>query len=329
MLPSPSSLLSSPTVISCDLRHFILRKSSDSDPPPAPIPRVSTSAAYGILLFTMVIWASAFAGLRFVLRQIDPMTMTALRLYAAATVFLLVAVILRIPLPQRKDWPSMLAAAVLGFTAYHYLLNLGTETITAGQASFIIATIPIWTAMLAWRFLGERLTVSNWLGLLLGLAGVGIMSVDPSRLSIGLGSWLVLGAALCAAGNLVITKDLLVRYRALDIAVYAGIIGALPYLLHLPWTWPASAGLDLSGWLVLLYLGIIPVGLGYWLSSIALAALPASRVAQMLLLIPPMAAMIAWITIGEPPSKMLFVGGPLIIVGVILGRPSSTPIPSE
>ena len=285
-------------------------------------PPVSIKTAYGVLFFTMFTWASAFAGIRFVLRQLDPMSMTAIRLFSAAGFMILVGLVLRVPMPDRQDWSRLLAAAFLGFSIYHYLLNLGTATITAGQASFIIATIPIWTALLASRFLAEKLSVKNWLGLLLGLVGVGLMSLDFSGNGngIGIGSWLVLGSAICAGANIVISKDLLLRYRAIDVAAYATIIGALPFLLHIPWTWTASAELDQMGWLVLLYLGLVPIGLGYWLSSIALAALPASRVAQMLLLIPPMAAIIAWLTIGEPPSKMLFVGGPLIVVGVIMGR---------
>ncbi len=288
---------------------------------PPNIPTVQRRTAYAILLFTMVIWASAFAGIRFVLRQVDPMSMTAMRLFAAAAFMIAIAAVLRVPIPQRRDWSRLIAAGALGFAIYHYLLNLGSVTVTAGQASFIISTIPIWTAILAWRFLDERLTTKNWVGLLLGLLGVGLMSLDPSQIAIGLGSWIILAAAMCAAANIVITKDLLLRYRALDVATYAAVIGALPFLFHLPWTWTAGAELDGMGWLVLLYLGVVPIGLGYWLSSVALSALPANRVAQMLLLIPPMAAIIAWITISEPPSMMLFIGGPLILVGVMLGRP--------
>ena len=294
---------------------------SNTSPTPSS-PSVRTGAAYGILLVNMVIWASSFAAIRYVLRQLDAMSMTAIRLFVAALFMLVVIAVLRIPLPDRRDWTRLGAAAVLGFSIYHYLLNVGTETITAGQASFIIATIPVWTAVLAWHFLGEVLNLRNWVGLLLGLAGVGLMSLDFSGgiPGIGIGSWLVLAAALTAGANIVITKDLLSRYRAIDIAAYAAIIGAVPFLLHLPWTWTASDNLELSGWLALLYLGIIPIGLGYWLNSIALSVLPASRVSQMLLLIPPMAAVIAWLTIDETPSMMLFVGGPLIIVGVILGQ---------
>ncbi len=280
--------------------------------------------AYAIMTFTVVIWASSFAAIRFVLRQTDSMTMTALRLFAAAAFMIFMAGLLRVPIPQRRDWGPLAAAGLLGFSVYHYLLNWGSETVTAGQASFIIATIPIWTALLAWRFLGEQLSPRNWAGLFLGLVGVGVMSVDFSDLTLGTGSFLVLGSALCAGANIVISKDLLSRYRAVDITAYAAIIGALPFLLHLPWTWTASADLDGWGWAVLIYLGVIPIGIGYWLSSIALAALPASRVSQMLLLVPPMAAIIAWVTIDEPPSTMLFIGGPMILLGVWLGRKSAT-----
>ena len=294
---------------------------SNSSPNFSP-PSVSTTAAYGILLINMVIWASSFAAIRFVLRQVDAMSMTAIRLLVAAVVMLFIVAVLRIPFPDRRDWTRLGAAALLGFSIYHYLLNVGTETITAGQASFVVSTIPIWTAVLAWHFLDESLSPTNWFGLLLGLIGVGAMSLDFTGETTGirLGSWLVLGAAICAGANIVITKELLSRYRAIDIAAYAACIGALPFLAHLPWTWTASADLQLSGWLALLYLGVVPIGLGYWLNSIALSVLPANRVAQMLLLIPPMAAVIAWITIGEEPSQMLFVGGPLIIIGVLLGQ---------
>ena len=288
--------------------------------PTPKLPQVSVRTAYLLLLLTMVIWASAFAGIRYVLSEIDPMSMTALRLFVASVVLIVLAVVFRVRLPRRQDWPVLILAALSGFTIYHYLLNLGTATISAGQASFVIATIPIWTAVLAWRFLGERLSLRNWAGLLLGLCGVGVMSLDFSSLSVGVGTWIVLGSAVSAGVNMVISKDLLNRYRPLDIAVYAAVLGALPYLLHLPWTLEAAADLSPPGWLVLIYLGAVPIGVGYWLSSIALATLPANQVAQMLLLVPPMAAVIAWATIGEVPSVMLFVGGPMILVGVLLGR---------
>ncbi len=289
--------------------------------PPSPISTVSQKSAYLILALTIAIWASSFAGIRYVLRQLDPMSMTTIRLMAAALFMGAIVAVFRLPMPTRRDLPPLIAAALLGFSAYHYLLNVGTQTVPAGQASFIIATAPIWTALLAWKFLDEHLSLRNLVGLLLGLVGVGLMSIDQATGTLTLGSLLILLAAMCAGANLVINKRLLERTRALTIAAYSTIIGALPFVFHLPWTWSASADLQWSGWLILLYLGIVAMGLGYWFSSIALSALPANQVAQALLMIPPMAAIIAWLTLGEPPSSMLFIAGPLILLGVWMGRP--------
>ncbi|MFU8803320.1 MAG: DMT family transporter [Bradymonadaceae bacterium] len=275
--------------------------------------------AYGVMIFTMIIWASSFAGIRYVLREISPMALTVTRLGIASVFLFGVALVLRVPIPRREDWWRLLWCALLGFSIYHFLLNAGAAHITAGQASFIVATIPIWTTLLAGRFLKETITGRTWLGLAIGLGGVGYMSLEPGDASVSWGSFLVLLCAVCAAGNMTLTKDLLGRYRAIDISIYATVIGSLPLLLHLPWTFLEVREMSITAWWVTIYLAVIPIGLGYWLSSIALSILPASRASQMLLLVPPIAAVIAWFFIGEVPSTRLFVGGPLIVAGVLVG----------
>ncbi|MFW5968264.1 MAG: DMT family transporter [Persicimonas sp.] len=284
---------------------------------PAP---PSKPAAYAILLVTMVIWASAFAGLRFVLRELDPFTMTVLRMLFATGALVAAGLVLKTPLPERRDLPEILGVGILGFTLYHLLLNYGLEFISAGQGAFIISTIPIWTTLLAGKFLGERITVRVWIGMALGLAGVAYMSLDPDRLSISHGSFVVLAAAICAGGNFILQKRLLSRYRALDVSIYACVVGTAPLLFLLPGGWEAILDLSTAGWWVTAYLGIVPIALGYFLSAVALHALPANRTSQMLLLIPPIAAVIAWLTIGEEPGMRLWVGGPLILVGVMVGN---------
>lgn len=280
----------------------------------------SKPAAYAILLVTMVIWASAFAGLRFVLRELDPITMTVLRMLFATGALVAAGLVLKTPLPERRDLPEILGIGILGFTLYHLLLNYGLEFISAGQGAFIISTIPIWTTLLAGKFLGERITVRVWVGMALGLIGVAYMSLDPDKLSISHGSLVVLLAAMCAGANIILQKRLLSRYRALDVSIYACVVGTAPLLFFLPGGWEAIGELSAAGWWVTAYLGIVPIALGYFLSTVALHALPANRTSQMLLLIPPIAAVIAWLTIGEEPGTRLWVGGPLILVGVMVGN---------
>lgn len=280
----------------------------------------SKPLAYVLLIITMIIWASAFAGLRFVLRELDAVTLTVLRMLFATGALVGVGLLLKTPLPEKRDLPDVLATGVMGFTLYHLALNYGLKFITAGQGAFIIATIPIWTSILAARFLDEKVTAKTWAGMALGLAGVGYMSLEPGKMSISGGSFIVLFSALCAGGNMVVQKRLLRRYRALDVSVYATVVGTVPLLIFLPGGWDAIGQLSTTGWLVTAYLGVVPIALGYFLSAVAMAALPASRTAQMLLLVPPIAAVIAWLTIGEEPGTKLWVGGPMILLGVLLGN---------
>ncbi len=284
-----------------------------SKPPSKPV-------AYALLGLTMVIWASAFAGLRFALRELDPFTMTVLRMLFATGALVSVGLVLKTPFPDREDLPEILGTGILGFTLYHLALNYGLGTVTAGQGAFIISTIPIWTTLLAWRFLGERITIRTWIGLALGLSGVAYMSLDPEKLSISHGSLLVLFAAICAGGNFILQKRLLSRYRALDVSIYACVVGTVPLLVFLPGGWQSITELSTAGWWVVAYLGLVPIALGYFLSTVALNALPANRTSQMLLLVPPIAAVIAWLTIGEEPGTRLWVGGPLILLGVLVGN---------
>ncbi|QDG51281.1 DMT family transporter [Persicimonas caeni] len=284
---------------------------------PAP---PSKPVAYALLIVTMIIWASAFAGLRFVLRELDAFTLTVLRMLIATGALVAMGLIFKTPLPEKRDLPEILGAGFLGFTLYHLALNYGLEFVTAGQGSFIIATIPIWTSILAARFLGERVTIKTWLGMGLGLLGVAYMSLEPGKMSISGGSFIVLFSALCAGGNMVLQKRLLSRYRALDVSVYATVVGTVPLLFLLPSGIDAIAELSTTGWLVTAYLGIVPIAIGYYLSTLAMNALPANRTAQMLLLVPPIAAVIAWLTIGEEPGTKLVVGGPIILAGVLLGN---------
>lgn len=289
-----------------------LDRSSSSNLP------VSTNAAYLLMLLTVAIFASAFAGIRYMLDRVDVMTFSALRLTIASAGFLLGAVVARVPLPRREHLGRLIAAGLCGFTLYHVFLNFGASRITAGQAAFVTSTIPVWTAFAAWRALGEQVTPRHWLGLAVSLSGIAVMSLQPGDANLGVGSALVVLAAIMAAANIVLQKGLVEQYRPFDLSVYVALLGSLPLVAWLPTRASALTTLTSTDWAVVTYLGLVPIVLGYWLSTIALKALPAYRTSQFLLLISPLAALIAWGTLGEvPPTRTLF-GGAIVLVGVAL-----------
>ena len=297
-----------------------MSREDSNDPPAAPDARVGL--AYAILGTVVLIWGSAFAGLKFVLAEIDPYTLTALRLEIASAALLAAAGVMRIPLPDARDLPWIVGTGLLGFSFYHMSLNFGLSFpgVGAGQSSFIISTTPIWTTMLAWRFLGEQITYKTWLGLAFGLTGIGWMSLDPSELTISVGSFVVLFAALCNASQIALQKKLLERYPPLHLAIYLTLIGSVPFIAALPWLVGDGLSMSATAWAVTLYLGVVPIAVGYFANAVVLSIIDASRMSQAILLIPPVATLIAWLTLGETPSTQLYIGGPLILVGVLLGQ---------
>lgn len=295
---------------------------SDATAPPNAGESDRRGLAYILLLVTMTLWASAFPGIKFVLRQIDPYALAMLRLSFASVALMVAAWWMEAPLPRREDLPWFFATGFLGFAAYHSLLNFGLsfEDVSAGQGSFIISTIPIWTTILAWQFLDEVITIRTWLALALGLGGVGVISIDPDTLTFSLGSPIIIAAATSAAANIVLQKQLLERYSALHVSIYATILGTIPLIAYLPVSISDVTALSGSGWLVVAYLGLVPIALGYFLNAVSLSILPANRSSQFLLLIPPITTLIAWLTLGETPSPQLYIGGPMILAGVLLGQ---------
>ena len=114
------------------------------------------------LVVTTTLWASAFAGIRAGLEAYGPGQVALIRFLVASAVLAGYAAIVRMRLPERRDLPAVLLAGFLAFTLYHVALNYGEVTVSAGAASILINTAPIFTALLAATVLRERLKALGW-----------------------------------------------------------------------------------------------------------------------------------------------------------------------
>src|SRR5947199_292610 len=127
----------------------------------------------------VVFWSTGFIGTKYVLRNAEPLT------YLAIRTVLVVALMAVIVLVARPRWPDRIGIAhsvVAGLLVHGFYLG-GTaiaiaHSIPAGLSALIPGLQPILTSTLANRWLGERVTPLQWGGLLLGLAGVGLILHD-------------------------------------------------------------------------------------------------------------------------------------------------------
>ena len=271
------------------------------------------------VLTTLVLWASAFSGIRAGLEGYSPLHLVVMRFLVASFALVIVAPFTRVRLPERRHLPQLLLLGLLSITAYNLALSYGETHVSAGAASLLVNTGPIFTALLARVFLRERLQPWGWLGLLVSFAGVGVIAFTSGG-GLTLNPWalLVLLAALFLATSFIVQKPLFAHYRPLELTSYAIWGGALLSLAFLPGLPGAVREAPLQATLAVVYLGLFPAALAYLTWAVVLSRMPASRAGSLLFTVPVLAFVIAWGWLGEVPTVPMALGGALTLGGVVL-----------
>lgn len=276
---------------------------------------------------TLVLWASAFVGIRHLGESVPPGALSLSRLLVMALA-LLALMKGRLPrLPTRREWPLIVAGGASWFGVYNLALNESERRIDAATAALIVQIGPLLVALLATFFLGERLSKWLMIGMGVGFSGVVIIGRASSQGDSGdlVGVLLSVVAALTFAVGVLTQKKLLPHMRALDLTFWYAVVGAA---VCLPWAGQTvsvlgDASADTLWWI--LYLGVFPSAIAFTTWAFALSHADAGKFAQSTFLVPFITALMAWFLLDEVPPALAFVGGGLCIAGVLLTRRKSAP----
>jgi len=291
--------------------------------PRSTAPRTPVWKPVAACATTLVLWASAFVGIRHLGESVPPGSLSLGRLLVMGLALGALLTLRRgFRWPTRQEWPLIALGGAAWFGVYNLTLNEAERRIDAGTAALIVQVGPIVVALLATVFLGERL--HRWLviGLAVGFAGVvliGRASSTSEHGDVG-GVLLALVPAVTFAIGVITQKKLLPGMNALLLTFWfcvAGIVVCLPWAGEVVGV-AADASPDTVWWI--LYLGLFPSAVAFVTWAYALSHANAGGFAMTTFLVPFITSLMAWLLLDEVPPGLAFVGGALCIAGVLLTR---------
>jgi len=280
------------------------------------------------LIGVALIWGVNIPLMKIGLEQVDIYVYNAVRLAISAMALASFAWRERrtsLAKPTLEAKHILLYAAMIG-ASYQLLFLEGISRTTSGNTALIISTVPMWTALLAWLFLGEELRKLAWLGLSLSLAGTVIVALQKGDVVTGskhlVGNLIVLAAAVMWASGTVYSRKLLKKISSIQLAAASTML-ALP--VHLCWaageykhSLPAFSSPSL--WLIIIYSGVLSSGLSQPMWHYGVRHAGAAHAAIVQNLVPLFAIIAAWFARGESITTAQLLGGALILSGLITMR---------
>ena len=284
--------------------------------------RRSSVMPYIAAAVAVLFWSSAFPGVRYALRYYSPESLMLFRFLIAAVLFLGYCGVKKVPLPRKKDLPLFISAGLSGLFLYMWAFNTGTSLVPSGVSGFIIAAAPVFTLILSVIFLKEKVGFFTWLGVLISFAGIVLIALTQvTEMQLNLGIWLLLAAAVMTSVYNIVQKRILQSYSVMQATAYSVVLGTLPMCIFLPNLIREFPYAPISADLVVVYLGLFPAALAYFLWGYALSGAEKTvYVTNFLYLSPFLASIIAFFWLGESIPGLAFFGGVIIIAGMIISN---------
>ena len=185
-------------------------------------------------IITIIFWALAFVFTRLGLQYFDVYSLSFLRYLAASITLLVIICFIKINRPKKEDLFSFILSGALGFFLYVILFNKGTALVSAATSSIIIATVPVFTALLATFFYKEKLKIYQWIAIGIEFMGILVLTLMNGSFSINEGVLWLLIAALCLASYNILQRKLTKTYSALQASTYSIFFATIMLCIFLP-----------------------------------------------------------------------------------------------
>ena len=284
--------------------------------------RHSALLPFMAVVFAVVFWAGSFTATRIALAELSPSTIVWIRM--ASGFILLLPFCFRL-FPKNITQREILLLGIMALfqPCLYFLLEANAlRFTTASQAGVISSTVPMFVAVLSAVFLGEKTGRTAMFGLAVSVLGVAWLTfgsgADDKASNPALGNIMELGAMVCAAGYMVLTRSLSARFNPwvlTFIQVGAGLIffsGGAADAFSTEWSPKVTAAV--------IYLGVFVTVGAFGLYNWGISKIPATRAAVFINLVPVFAVFMGWGILGESLGVSQLAGSAVIAAGVFLAQ---------
>lgn len=284
---------------------------------------MTTRISRAFPLVFVLLWSTGFIGARLGLPHTEPLTFLLIRYVAVMGCMALVALATRAPWPATaKAWFHIGVAGLLLHGVYLGGVFIAiSRGLPAGVTSLVVGVQPLLTAVSAGWLLHETVLKRQWLGLLLGLLGVGLVVFGKVGSGFGVNAlWPAVAALIGITAGTLYQKRFCPPFdwrtgaiaQFLPTALATLAVATFTERFRVDWTGEFVFAL---GWLVLV-LSIGAISLLNWLIRHS----DAVNIASLFYLVPPCTALVAWLLFDEAFTGLALVGMAITVCGVYLAR---------
>ena len=284
----------------------------------------SKTFRYLLILLAIIFWGTSFVATKTVLNEIKPVTIIILRLILASILLTTIALFTKRKFSinlKNHSWIFILALVAV----FHLWIQVtGLQYTTAANTGWIIGTAPVFMAILGFVFYKEKITLLQFLGILVAVAGLLLLIGKGDITNIGLienqGDLLVLASAFTWGVYSMVNKKISLSYSPLMTILYLFLVIAviiIPFNLNSE-TINSVINLSSIGWMWILFLGIFCSGVAYVIWAQALRDMESAKVGAFLYFEPLVTVIAAWFFLNEEITLLMIFSGLLITAGVFI-----------
>ena len=277
------------------------------------------------LIATIIIWAINMPVVKHTFAYVPPLAFTSLRfLFVPILMLAVVWLIERDIRIERGLWWNVILVGLIGNTGYQVFFMLGLDYTSASNAALLVATTPIWVALVSQVRSWERLSWRGWLGIGISFVGVFVILFNGEAISEKslIGDIFVLIASACWAYYTIGAKAVLAKYSPLRVTAVTLTIGAIPLVfiglnealtvnwLAVPW----------DGWAGMAYSVVFSIAIAYILWYNGVVKVGPTRTGIYASLLPACGVISAYLILGDPITLRDTIGMMSIVGGLLLTR---------